>query len=97
LEQLNPFPAAQLTGVWERYGRPAEVRWVQEEPRNMGAWSFVAAHLHDLLGDCRLRYVGRPPSGSPATGSARRHQQEQRALVEAAFAPEAALAHSFMM
>ncbi len=90
VEQLNPFPAAELAAVLDKYGRPADVRWVQEEPRNMGAWSFVAPHLQAVLGDCRARYVGRPPSGSPATGSARRHQQEQRALVAAAFAEEVA-------
>ncbi len=97
LEQLNPFPGDELRTVLERYGRPAEVRWVQEEPRNMGAWSFVAPHLQSLLGDCRVRYVGRPAAGSPATGSARRHQLEQRALVEAAFAAEPIQAQSFMM
>ncbi len=87
LEQLNPFPARELAAIVGRYGPPDDVRWVQEEPRNMGAWSFVAPLLQEVLGDCRVRYVGRPPSGSPATGSARRHQQEQQALVEAAFAP----------
>ena len=86
VEQLNPFPAAELAAVLDRYGRPADVRWVQEEPRNMGAWEFVAARLAAVLGDGRVRYVGRPPAGSPATGSALRHQQEQRALVAAAFA-----------
>ncbi|MEP0774248.1 MAG: multifunctional oxoglutarate decarboxylase/oxoglutarate dehydrogenase thiamine pyrophosphate-binding subunit/dihydrolipoyllysine-residue succinyltransferase subunit [Acidobacteriota bacterium] len=86
LEQLNPFPANELATVLGRHGIPDDVRWVQEEPRNMGAWSFVAPLLAEVLGDCRVRYVGRPASGSPATGSARRHQQEQQALVEAAFA-----------
>lgn len=90
VEQLSPFPARELAVVLDGYGRPGDVRWVQEEPRNMGAWNFAAPYLHEILGDCRVRYVGRPPSGSPATGSARRHQQEQQALVAAAFAEEVA-------
>lgn len=87
IEELYPFPARELAYVLDGLGRPADVRWVQEEPRNMGAWSFVAPYLQEIFGDCRTRYVGRPASGSPATGSLRRHQQEQEALVAAALDP----------
>ena len=64
-----------------------DVLWVQEEPANMGAWSFLRYQLDDLLealhGDCthRVRYVGRPASASPATGSAKVHELEQKTLL----------------
>ena len=63
----------------------AEARWVQEEPQNMGGWSFAAGHLADLLGSRSLRYVGRPANPSPATGSARLHQLEQENIMVQAF------------
>src|SRR5690606_40399574 len=75
LEQLYPFPEAAVRAELERFGG-AEVVWLQEEPANMGAWSFVRPRLDDLLldlyGDCdrRVRYAGRPAAASPATGSA---------------------------
>jgi 2-oxoglutarate dehydrogenase E1 component len=81
LEQLHPFPHEALQAVLARYP-DAETLWVQEEPRNMGAFSFVRDHLHSL--DRPLRYVGRPPSGSPATGSSRRHVAAQKQLLEEA-------------
>jgi len=59
-------------------GDAQEVVWVQEEPRNMGAWKF----LHERLPNAR--YVGRPISASPATGSHHRHEDQQKALVDAA-------------
>jgi 2-oxoglutarate dehydrogenase E1 component len=64
-------------------GEP-EVVWVQEEPRNMGPWSFVLQRFHDL--GRPLRYAGRPEAASPATGSYGRHQVEQAWVVERAFA-----------
>jgi 2-oxoglutarate dehydrogenase complex dehydrogenase (E1) component-like enzyme len=78
LEQLYPFPAEELDAVLARYG-DAETVWVQEEPRNMGAFTFVRDHL-----DRPLPYVGRPPSPSPATGSSRRHVAAQKQLLEEA-------------
>ncbi len=92
VEQYYPFPADQIRAEMERYRGVKDVLWVQEEPANMGAWSFLRPCFDDLLealyGDCtrRIRYVGRAASASPATGSARVHQQEQQALITATLA-----------
>ena len=82
LEQYYPFPAEQLTAELAKYSSASEVLWVQEEPRNMGAWDFVDERLLSLLADGQtLRYVGRASGSSPATGSSKRHAAEQQALV----------------
>ncbi|MDE3086730.1 MAG: multifunctional oxoglutarate decarboxylase/oxoglutarate dehydrogenase thiamine pyrophosphate-binding subunit/dihydrolipoyllysine-residue succinyltransferase subunit [Acidobacteriota bacterium] len=86
-EQLYPWPEAALAAVLDRYGRADEVVWVQEEPENMGAWSFVHGRLHRLLRDrFRLTHVSRPESASPATGSAALHHLEEEDLLRRAFA-----------
>jgi multifunctional 2-oxoglutarate metabolism enzyme len=85
LEQLYPTPNDEIAALLSALPRLAEVRWVQEEPRNMGAWSFIAPQLMPLLGGMPLRYAGRPANPSPATGSARLHQMEQEHLVVQAF------------
>jgi 2-oxoglutarate dehydrogenase E1 component len=82
LEQLYPVPRAALLAELDRYDG-AELVWVQEEPRNMGAWSFVLQRLGEL--DLPVAYAGRPDNPSPATGSYRRHQAEQDHLVRRAF------------
>jgi len=85
VEQFYPFPEASLATELARYGRAREVRWVQEEPRNMGGWVFMEPRLLKMIGANRvLRYVGRPPSASPATGSHTIHQMEQQRLVKEA-------------
>jgi 2-oxoglutarate dehydrogenase E1 component len=87
VEQLYPFSAAQAAEALAR--RPgAEVAWVQEEPRNMGPWRFMREQIQPLLDESsrELRYIGRAESASPATGSGKRHQQEQAAIVEQALA-----------
>ncbi|MCS7181970.1 MAG: multifunctional oxoglutarate decarboxylase/oxoglutarate dehydrogenase thiamine pyrophosphate-binding subunit/dihydrolipoyllysine-residue succinyltransferase subunit [Thermoanaerobaculum sp.] len=81
LDQLYPFPEQALQAALAALPAEAEVRWVQEEPRNMGAWPFVKEHLPALLGDRPLKVVSRPPAGSPATGSAKLHEAEQAYLV----------------
>ena len=83
VEQLYPFAAEQARDLLARYPATAEVVWAQEEPRNMGAWRFIQEQLDPLLDATRreVRYVGRPESASPATGSGRRHQQEQSEIV----------------
>jgi 2-oxoglutarate dehydrogenase E1 component len=87
LEQFYPFPKEELQDELERYASADETVWVQEEPQNMGAWTFVQPRLNDLLedvhGPCeqRIEYVGRPASASPATGSAKVHDREQEQLV----------------
>jgi multifunctional 2-oxoglutarate metabolism enzyme len=91
VEQLYPFAAEQARDILARYPATAEVVWAQEEPRNMGPWRFMAEQFAPLLEGTRgeLRYVGRPESASPATGSGRRHQQEQAEIVNDALTPGA--------
>jgi 2-oxoglutarate dehydrogenase E1 component len=86
VEELYPWPASQVQGALDRYTAAADVTWVQEEPANMGGGSFVEPRLRALVGDrVPLRLVGRPPSGSPATGSFVRHQAELDDLLGQAF------------
>lgn len=86
IEQLYPFPHAAVDEVLQRYPNATDVRWVQEEPFNMGAWIYMQARLRDHLpATYRLSYVGRISSGSPATGSHKVHVLEQEDLVRRAF------------
>ncbi len=86
IEQLYPFPHAAVDEVLQRYPNATDVRWVQEEPFNMGAWIYMQARLRDHLpATHRLSYVGRISSGSPATGSHKVHVLEQEDLVRRAF------------
>jgi 2-oxoglutarate decarboxylase len=91
VEQLYPFAADQARDILARYPVGAEVVWAQEEPRNMGPWHFLHDLIQPLLTATRreLRYVGRPESASPATGSGKRHQQEQAEIVNDALTPGA--------
>jgi 2-oxoglutarate dehydrogenase E1 component len=85
VEQLYPWPISQLSPVFDRYANAEEVVWLQEEPENMGAWSFVHARLHAALPDrLSLRHVSRSESASPAIGSAALHQLEQADLLRRA-------------
>ncbi|MCU1670461.1 MAG: 2-oxoglutarate dehydrogenase, subunit [Blastococcus sp.] len=87
VEQLYPLPAAQIREQLERYPNATDVVWVQEEPMNMGAWQFMAVNLPEHLPEGRtLRRVSRRASASPAVGSAKVHEAEQRNLVAEAFA-----------
>jgi 2-oxoglutarate dehydrogenase E1 component len=83
IEQLYPWPAALLKSTLGRYRSAREWVWVQEESQNMGAWTFVAPRLQQLLG-LAVPYVGRDASASPATGSMLVHDREQAEIVEAA-------------
>jgi 2-oxoglutarate dehydrogenase E1 component len=87
LEQLAPFPEEVLEAELKRYAKTARFVWCQEEPRNMGAWFFVAPRIENLMEAVgieqqRLVYAGRRPSASPATGYHAQHEREQRQLVE---------------
>jgi 2-oxoglutarate dehydrogenase E1 component len=82
VEQLYPFPEEQLRAVVRRYPRVREWVWVQEEPQNMGAWTFIEPRLRAL--ELPIEYVGRDASASPATGSYKIHDREQKELVETA-------------
>jgi 2-oxoglutarate decarboxylase len=82
VEQLYPWPEDQIADVLARYEHANEVVWLQEEPENMGGWTFVHGRLHRLLReDFTLRHVARAASGSPATGSGAIHQLEQDDLL----------------
>ena len=83
VEQLYPWPADELKALKDRYRSAREWVWVQEESQNMGAWTFVAPRLEELLG-APAAYVGRDASASPATGSKLIHDREQAEIVEAA-------------
>jgi 2-oxoglutarate dehydrogenase E1 component len=85
VEQLYPFPAQEIKALLNSYKHVESVHWVQEEPENMGAWDFAHPLLRELIGDRPLGYVGRGRMSSPAEGSASQHQQNQAALVNAAF------------
>ncbi|MDH4225198.1 MAG: 2-oxoglutarate dehydrogenase E1 component [Deltaproteobacteria bacterium] len=85
VEQLYPFPAGQVREVLARYPQAKEVVWAQEEPKNMGGWSFIRPCFEEILPPgMELSYAGRPAAASPATGSHRVHHQEQEALVREA-------------
>lgn len=87
LEQLYPLPEQQLTEVLNRYAQANDVVWVQEEPRNMGAWTFILEHLSPLLRARQtLRYAGRQAQASPAVGYQKIHQQQQTQLLNQALA-----------
>ena len=94
LEQFYPFPEAAVREELARFrGKP--VVWLQEEPANMGAWTFVRPRLDALLeeihGDCshRVQYAGRRAAASPATGSAAVHAAEQERILKQALGLEA--------
>ncbi|MDQ6651501.1 MAG: multifunctional oxoglutarate decarboxylase/oxoglutarate dehydrogenase thiamine pyrophosphate-binding subunit/dihydrolipoyllysine-residue succinyltransferase subunit [Acidobacteriota bacterium] len=82
LEQFYPFPLIRLREVVALYPQAKQLVWAQEEPKNMGGWTFVRERLENLLPRCeRPIYVGRTASASPATGSYTIHQAEQAQLV----------------
>ena len=86
VEQLYPFPAKALITELSRF-RNAEMAWCQEEPKNMGAWSFIDPYLEWVLAHIdakhqRVRYTGRPAAASPATGLMSKHLAQLEALLE---------------
>jgi 2-oxoglutarate dehydrogenase E1 component len=81
VEQLYPFPTAQVEAILAKYAGADKV-WLQEEPQNAGAWFHIATYHSDL----GLRYMGRKASASPATGYLKVHNKEQAEIVEKAFA-----------
>lgn len=84
--QLAPFPHDRVAEAMEQFPNATEVMWSQEEPQNMGAWSYVAPRLvtaATTVGkDVKPVYVGREPSAAPAAGLKKVHELEQAALVE---------------
>jgi multifunctional 2-oxoglutarate metabolism enzyme len=87
VEQLYPWPRAQVAEALERYPGATDIVWLQEEPENMGPWNFVKGRLYEAHEDTHsIKRVSRRESGSPATGSAAIHAAEQDQILTAAFA-----------
>jgi 2-oxoglutarate dehydrogenase E1 component len=84
VEQMYPFPEADLTAELQRHPNAREIVWVQEEPANMGALNYMLPRLRHLAGDKHVLSVKRSASPSPATGSAKAHDVEQKALLSLA-------------
>jgi 2-oxoglutarate dehydrogenase E1 component len=88
VEELYPWPHEEIARVIDRYGGIEEVVWAQEEPRNMGAWSFVWPRLRASTGNAiPIRYIGRPERASPAEGYHTAHAQQQARIVTEVLAP----------
>jgi len=87
VEQLYPFPEKQLAAILSKYKNAKEHYWVQEEPENMGPWSFMLRMFmkHASTSEVKLRYIGRHEGASPATGFSKAHAQQQQAIVDQLF------------
>ena len=85
LEQIYPFPEAELTAAIEQHPAARDIVWVQEEPANMGALFYMLPRLRHLAGRRAVLSVKRSASASPATGSAKAHEVEQKTLLTLAF------------
>jgi len=92
LDQLYPLPRPEITAAIEAHPNAREIIWVQEEPANMGALSYVLPRLQRLAQEkgLKVRSVKRSASASPATGSAKAHELEQKTLISLAFTTTAA-------
>ncbi len=87
VEQLYPFPHKAFAAELKKYPNAADVVWCQDEPQNQGAWFFIQHNIHENMKDGqKLGYAGRAASASPAVGYSHLHQDQQKALIEAAFA-----------
>ncbi|MGE5480972.1 MAG: multifunctional oxoglutarate decarboxylase/oxoglutarate dehydrogenase thiamine pyrophosphate-binding subunit/dihydrolipoyllysine-residue succinyltransferase subunit [Chloroflexota bacterium] len=85
VEQLYPLHGARLSEIFESYPN-AEICWAQEEPKNMGAWIYMKNAIEEGgITDRKIRYIGRRASASTATGSHRRHVEEQNAIIDETF------------
>ncbi len=84
VEQLYPLPVEEIKAAIAKYPGATDFSWVQEEPANQGAWSFIALNLLEHLDGVSLRRISRPAAAAPAVGSAKLHEAEQAALIEAA-------------
>ena len=87
VEQLYPFPHKAFAAELKKYSKATDIVWCQDEPQNQGAWFFIQHNIHEnMLAGQKLGYAGRPASASPACGYAHLHVEQQKNLVEAAFA-----------
>ncbi|WAH43606.1 2-oxoglutarate dehydrogenase E1 component [Alicyclobacillus fastidiosus] len=89
VEQLYPFPAERIQEILAQYANLREVVWLQEEPQNAGAWSFVVTRLLSILpANAALHYVGRPEQAFPAEGSPDVHNAEQAHILDVALSQQ---------
>ena len=87
VEQLYPFPHKAISAEIKKYPALEEVVWCQDEPQNQGAWFFIQHNILENMNEgMRMAYAGRPASASPAVGYAHLHQEQQKSLINAAFA-----------
>jgi 2-oxoglutarate dehydrogenase E1 component len=84
IEQLYPWPEAELKIALDQHPDAKEIVWVQEEPANMGAFTYVMPELRRMAGDRTVLSVKRKANASPATGSAKAHQIEENTLIDVA-------------
>ncbi|HEY7174585.1 MAG TPA: multifunctional oxoglutarate decarboxylase/oxoglutarate dehydrogenase thiamine pyrophosphate-binding subunit/dihydrolipoyllysine-residue succinyltransferase subunit [Micromonosporaceae bacterium] len=84
VEQLYPLPVDEVKAALATYPNATDVAWVQEEPANQGAWTFIALNLTEQLDGVPLRRISRPAAAAPAVGSAKLNEVEQAAVIEAA-------------
>jgi 2-oxoglutarate dehydrogenase E1 component len=85
IEQLYPWPEAELQAALDEHPDAPEIVWVQEEPANMGAFFYVIPELRRMAGDRAVLSVKRSASATPATGSAKAHEMEEKTLIDLAF------------
>ena len=86
VEQLYPFPHKAFAAELKKYPKATELVWCQDEPQNQGAWFFVQHYIREnMTASQKLGYAGRAPSASPAVGYIHLHNEQQKALTEAAF------------
>ncbi|MDE3106282.1 MAG: 2-oxoglutarate dehydrogenase E1 component [Acidobacteriota bacterium] len=85
VEQLYPWPEEELQAALDEHPEAQDIVWVQEEPANMGAYSYVIPELRRMAGDRSVLSVKRSASASPATGSAKAHEMEEKTLIDLAF------------
>jgi 2-oxoglutarate dehydrogenase E1 component len=87
VEQLYPFPHKVFAAELKKYTNATDLVWCQDEPQNQGAWFFIQHNIHENMQEGqKLGYAGRAASASPAVGYSHLHQEQQKALVDAAFA-----------
>ncbi len=87
IEQLYPFPHKAFAAELKKYANLTDIVWCQDEPQNQGAWFFVQHYIHENMAEGqKLGYSGRAASASPAVGYSHLHQEQQKALVDGAFA-----------
>ncbi len=85
VEQLYPFPEEEIRNIFSRFQHVKEFVWAQEEPKNMGAWSYIEPRLRNVVPQgAEIRYAGRPDRSSPASGYQQVHSLEQQRIIQSA-------------